>query len=103
MKGFYLLHVFRGVDISVLGPYATEDARSAEVRAVYQGEAREDFSEWDRDYDSLFAMDVDELGRPSVWDFPTPDDACECEHFNDTDRPHDHDCPARTVPAAGAA
>jgi|GEM_PF-6197984 len=102
MKGFYLLHVFRGAEVFLL-PFASEQDRAAAVHAVYQGDAGEDFSEWDPDYDSLFALDVDELGRPTVYDFPEPDRPCKCDHLHDADRPHDKDCPARDPEAERAS
>jgi hypothetical protein len=61
-RRYWLLHVWRGIDIKRLGPYKSSAARTAAAKLLV---ASDDF---DMDTDSIFWLDSS--GSPRVGEYP---------------------------------
>jgi len=57
----YFINVIGGVDAEIIGPYKTDDKRDAEAKQFRYNEQSEN--------DSIFALDITELGDPVIWSY----------------------------------
>ncbi|MGA2620946.1 MAG: hypothetical protein ABSF26_25260 [Thermoguttaceae bacterium] len=59
---YYNIYIWGGVEAELRGPYQTEDERVAAALGLWRGDASPDD-------DSIFRLDVDENGEPSVFEY----------------------------------